>query len=198
VASNSSQLNLRKVLRENGNFRSYTKIRPRPFAPRAPQRPRPLCSLASSLLRAGPTSPSRSCLLADVQSQSQYVGKVSIVLKKSFLGDERNFLGPLTRSARNDVRGHIVLHKNDHRRSYRRYGAFQRQKRLRINFGESLGVVRFSTFSTLSAASGHWLQAKEGAARDVVKIKARIAAGFLYYQPRYPPPPKLKVTPGPP
>jgi hypothetical protein len=33
---------------------------PGPFAPRAPQRPRPLCSLASSLLRAGPTSPSRS------------------------------------------------------------------------------------------------------------------------------------------
>jgi hypothetical protein len=33
---------------------------PRPFATRAPQRPRPLCSLASSLLRAGPTSPSRS------------------------------------------------------------------------------------------------------------------------------------------
>src|SRR6516225_3442474 len=33
---------------------------PRPFAPRAPQRQWPLCSLASSLLRAGPTSPSRS------------------------------------------------------------------------------------------------------------------------------------------
>ena len=31
-----------------------------PFAPRAPLRPRPLCSLASSLLRAGPTSPSYS------------------------------------------------------------------------------------------------------------------------------------------
>ena len=33
---------------------------PRPFAPRAPPQPRPLCSLASLLLRAGPTSPSRS------------------------------------------------------------------------------------------------------------------------------------------
>src|SRR6516162_6265889 len=33
---------------------------PRPFAPRAPPRPWPLCSLASSLLRAGPTSPSLS------------------------------------------------------------------------------------------------------------------------------------------
>jgi hypothetical protein len=29
---------------------------PRPFAPRAPPQPRPLCSLASLLLRAGPTS----------------------------------------------------------------------------------------------------------------------------------------------
>src|SRR5450631_4185973 len=32
----------------------------RPFAPRAPQRPRPLCSLVSSLPRAGPTFPSHS------------------------------------------------------------------------------------------------------------------------------------------
>jgi hypothetical protein len=40
------------------------------------------------------------------------------------------------RSARDDVRDHIVLHKNDHRPSYRRYRAFQRQKRLGINFGE--------------------------------------------------------------
>src|SRR5438105_3656920 len=32
----------------------------RPFAPRAPPPPRPLCSPASLLLRAGPTSPSRS------------------------------------------------------------------------------------------------------------------------------------------
>src|SRR5271170_6532218 len=32
----------------------------RPFAPRTPPQPRPLCSLASLLLRAGPTSPSRS------------------------------------------------------------------------------------------------------------------------------------------
>ena len=69
-------------------------------------------------------------------------------VEKSFLGDERNFLEPLMRSARDNVRDHIVLHKNDHRPSYRRYRAFQRQKRLRINFGEILGVVRFSTFAT--------------------------------------------------
>jgi hypothetical protein len=38
-----------------------------------------------------------------------------IVLKKSFLGDERNFSGPLTRFARGDVRDHIVSHKNGRR-----------------------------------------------------------------------------------
>jgi hypothetical protein len=49
----------------------------------------------------------------------------SIVLKKSFCGDERNFYcgdernfsGPLMRFARADLRGHIVSHKNDHRPS---------------------------------------------------------------------------------
>jgi hypothetical protein len=77
------------------------------------------------------------------------------MLKKSFLGDEPNFLGPLMRSARNDVMGHIVLHKNDHRPSYRRCRAFQRQKRLRNNFGEILRGVRFSTFATVSANCRH-------------------------------------------
>jgi hypothetical protein len=43
-----------------------------------------------------------------------------IVLKKSFLGDERNFLGALMRFARGDVRDHIVSHKNSQRPSYRR------------------------------------------------------------------------------
>src|ERR1700737_226490 len=42
-----------------------------------------------------------------------------MVLKKSFSGDERNFLGPLTRFARGDVRDQIVSPKNDHRPSYR-------------------------------------------------------------------------------
>jgi hypothetical protein len=58
------------------------------------------------------------------------------------------------RSARDDVRDHIVLHKNEHRPSYRRYRAFQRQKRLRINFSEILGVVRLSTFATVSTSNG--------------------------------------------
>jgi hypothetical protein len=37
-----------------------------------------------------------------------------IVLKKSFLTDERKFLGPLMRLVRCDVRGHIVMPKIDH------------------------------------------------------------------------------------
>jgi hypothetical protein len=52
--------------------------------------------------------------------------------------------------------------------------------------------------SVMQQQSGHSLQAKAGAARDVVKKKPALLRGFLYYQPRYPPPPKLKVTPGPP
>ena len=36
-----------------------------------------------------------------------------IVLKKSFSPDERNFLGPLMRFARGNVRDHIISRKND-------------------------------------------------------------------------------------
>jgi hypothetical protein len=38
----------------------------------------------------------------------------SIVLKKSFLGDERNFKGPLMRIAGGDVGDHVVAPKIDH------------------------------------------------------------------------------------
>jgi hypothetical protein len=34
--------------------------------------------------------------------------------------------------------------------------------------------------------------------RNVVKKKPALLRAFLYYQPRYPPPPKPKVTLGPP
>jgi len=43
----------------------------------------------------------------------------SMLLKKSFLADERNFSEPLMRFARRDVRDHNALHKNDHGLSYR-------------------------------------------------------------------------------
>jgi hypothetical protein len=59
------------------------------------------------------------------------------------------------RFVRGDARDHIVLHKNNHRPSYRRYRPLQPQKRLRLSFREIFGVVRFSTFATVSARSGH-------------------------------------------
>jgi hypothetical protein len=40
-------------------------------------------------------------------------------VEKVFSGWRTKFLGPLMRSARGDVRDHIVLHKNDHGPSYR-------------------------------------------------------------------------------
>src|SRR5450759_1791122 len=48
----------------------------------------------------------------DIVSSTSYVRKVPIVLKKSFSGDERHFLGPLMRFAHGDVRDHIVSPKN--------------------------------------------------------------------------------------
>jgi hypothetical protein len=50
----------------------------------------------------------------------------SILLQKSFLGDERNSLGPLMRFACGDVRDLIVSHKNDHEPWHRRCRALQR------------------------------------------------------------------------
>jgi hypothetical protein len=73
-----------------------------------------------------------------------------ILLKKSFLADERNFLRPLMRFALGDVRGLIVLDKNDYGPSYRSYRALQRWERLGIDFREIFSLVRFSTFSTVS------------------------------------------------
>jgi hypothetical protein len=74
----------------------------------------------------------------------------SIVLKKSFLTDERIFLGPLVRCSCGDVRDHIVSHKNDHRPPYRSYRALQRRRPLKIDIREIFGVARFSTFATVS------------------------------------------------
>jgi len=56
--------------------------------------------------------------------------------------------------ARGDMRDHIVSHKNDHGASYERYGVLPWWSRLKINFCEIFGVVRFSTFATLSARTG--------------------------------------------
>jgi hypothetical protein len=64
--------------------------------------------------------------ITDSSQTSRHVRVVPILLKKSFLGDGRKFLGPLMRFVRGDVGDHIFLHENDHGLSYRRYGALQR------------------------------------------------------------------------
>ena len=64
--------------------------------------------------------------IADVLRTGQHVRNVPILLQKSFGGDERNFLGPLMRFVRRDVRDHIAYQKKDHRASYRPCGALQR------------------------------------------------------------------------
>ena len=55
-----------------------------------------------------------------------HVSNVPIVLKKSLVADEREFLGPLMRFVRGDVRDHIVTLKIDHGSSQLRRRAFQR------------------------------------------------------------------------
>jgi hypothetical protein len=75
------------------------------------------------------------------------------VLKTSFEGGGRNFPEPLMRFVRDDLRDLVESQKNDHSLSYRRYGASQRGSRPKIKIREIFGVVRFSTFSTVSARS---------------------------------------------
>ena len=45
------------------------------------------------------------------QGEQLHVRSVPIVLKKSVWDDDQNFLGPLMRFARGDMRDHIVSHK---------------------------------------------------------------------------------------
>jgi hypothetical protein len=52
---------------------------------------------------------------ADILCGELHVRFVPILLKKSFWGDERKFLGPLMRFARGDVRDHIASSKISHR-----------------------------------------------------------------------------------
>jgi hypothetical protein len=59
------------------------------------------------------------------------------------------------RFVRGDARDRIVTPKIDHGSSERRYRALQWQRSLRINFREIFGVIRFSTFATVSARNGH-------------------------------------------
>jgi hypothetical protein len=68
------------------------------------------------------------------------------MLKKSFGGGGRNFLEPLTRFARDDVRDLFASQKTDYGPLYQRYGASQRWDCPKISICEVLGVLRFSTF----------------------------------------------------
>ena len=61
------------------------------------------------------------------------------------------------RFVRSDVRDHVASQKNDHGPSYRCYGASQRRSCPKIIICEIFRVVRFSTFSTVSALFGHGL-----------------------------------------
>ncbi len=53
-------------------------------------------------------------LRRDIADRGRDVRFVPIVLKKSFLTNDRKFLGPLMRFVRGDVRDHIVTPKIDH------------------------------------------------------------------------------------
>jgi hypothetical protein len=72
---------------------------------------------------------------ADIPRQDDNVRYVPILLKKSFGGGERNFLEPLMRFVRNDVRDRFVSQKNDHGLSPWRYAH------------PSGGLVQKSTFA---------------------------------------------------
>jgi hypothetical protein len=69
------------------------------------------------------------------------------------------------RSARGDMRDHIVSPKNDHGASYERYGVLQWWSWLKIGFCEIFGVVQFSTFATVSAKSCRSRNVRIGCAR---------------------------------
>jgi hypothetical protein len=70
--------------------------------------------------------------------------------KKSFLADERNFLAPLVRPTRGNVRDHIESHKSDRRPSYMPYRGLRRRRQRKTDLREIFGVAQFSTFSTAS------------------------------------------------
>jgi hypothetical protein len=92
--------------------------------------------------------------LTDLSQTSRHVRKVPMLSKKSFWGNRRNYLEPLTRFVRSDVRDHIASQKNDHEPWYRRCRVSQRPSDPKTNICEIFGVVRFSTFSTVSAKLG--------------------------------------------
>jgi hypothetical protein len=54
-----------------------------------------------------------------------------------------------------DVRDHIDSRKSDQGLSYMSYRGFERQRQLRTDIRANFGATQFSTFSTVSANTGH-------------------------------------------
>jgi hypothetical protein len=77
------------------------------------------------------------------------------IVEKSPQAHERNFLAPLVRPTLGNVKGPIVSRKSDQRLSYMSYRGFERQRQLRTDIRENCGATQFSTFSTISAQTGH-------------------------------------------
>jgi hypothetical protein len=90
---------------------------------------------------------------------------VPILLKKSPLAHELNFSAPLVRPTLGDVRDHIDSRKSDQGLSYMSYRGFEREGQLRTDIRENFGAAQFSTFSTISANSGHVLRGRLSACR---------------------------------
>ena len=74
----------------------------------------------------------------------------SMLSKKSLLADERNFLAPLVRPTRRNVRDHIESHKSDRRPSYMPCRGLRRRRQRKTDLREIFGAAQFSTFSTAS------------------------------------------------
>src|SRR6476620_7157646 len=81
------------------------------------------------------------------------------------------------RFVRRDARDHIISCQNDHRPSYWRQRALRQQERLRIDFREIFGLLRFSTFATVSALSGFQPQPRMSAIGSKA-TRARTADGY--------------------
>jgi hypothetical protein len=87
------------------------------------------------------------------------------------------------RFARGDMRDHIVSHKSDHGAAYWRYGILRWRSWLKINICEIFGVVRFSTFATISAQSGDRCGPCSEAQRFGCVIRQRSRADWLDFLP---------------